>query len=161
MDNFTISTDKILKNIMNHVNEMIPEEWNKVYIYGEVTEGAGVVSFYYNTEENDEYISSANLTELFNINEEEFTNEEYRLLKLFEQLQQEFINNNQEPWTNLTICLESTGKFHIDYDYTDLSDGNDYKRQVIWEYKYLDIEPEDRDDKKIIKDYLNSIDYTK
>ena len=136
---------------------MIPEEWNKVYIYGEVTEGAGVVAFYYYPQDKDIYVFSADIIDLFDIDENEFSNDEYELLKLFEQLQQEFKNSDQEVWTSVTIYLESTGKFKVDYDYTDLSDVDDYNRQIIWEYKHLGVMPEDEDDKKIVEEYINGI----
>lgn len=149
--------DIFINKICNKVNDMIPEEWNKVYIYGEVTEGAGVVAFYYYPQDKDRYVFSADIIDLFDIDENEFSNDEYELLKLFEQLQQEFKNSDQEVWTSVTIYLESTGKFKVDYDYTDLSDVDDYNRQIIWEYKHLGVMPEDEDDKKIVEEYINGI----
>lgn len=149
--------DIFINKICNKVNDMIPEEWNKVYIYGEVTEGAGVVAFYYYPQDKDIYVFSADIIDLFDIDENEFSNDEYELLKLFEQLQQEFKNSDQEVWTSVTIYLESTGKFKVDYDYTDLSDVDDYNRQIIWEYKHLGVMPEDEDDKKIVEEYINGI----
>jgi hypothetical protein len=41
-------------------------------------------------------------------------------------------------------------------DYTDLSDASDYNRQIIWEYKYLGIMPEDEDDKKVVEEYIKN-----
>lgn len=146
----------ILSNIGNKINNMIPEDWDKVYIYGEVTEGAGSVAFYYSPLNENKYIFSTDISDRFDINENEFNKDEYELLKLFEQLQSEFIKSGQEAWTNVTIYLESSGKFKIEYDYTDLSDVSDYDRQIVWEHKYLGIMPEDEDDKKIIEEYLKS-----
>lgn len=149
--------DIFINKICNKINDMIPEEWNKVYIYGEVTEGAGVAAFYYYPQDKDRYVFSADIIDLFDIDENEFSNDEYELLKLFEQLQQEFKNSDQEVWTSVTIYLESTGKFKVDYDYTDLSDADDYNRQIIWEYKHLGVMPEDEDDKQIVEGYINGI----
>ncbi|MEG7380862.1 TIGR01741 family protein [Bacillus subtilis] len=63
------------------------------------------------------------------------------LQELFEELREEFKANNQDTWTNLTLKLENTGKFSIDYDYTDViaSDLNGTHRQAVWEYKNLGI----------------------
>lgn len=52
----------------------------------------------------------------------------YQLLDNFAELWNEFKNNGQEQWTNLTFILENNGKFKIDYDYTDLSDASPRKQ---------------------------------
>ena len=78
------------------------------------------------------------------------------LQELFEELREEFKANNQDCWTNLTLKLENTGKFSIDYDYTDViaSDLNGTQRQVVWEYQNLGILPEDEDDKEFVINYV-------
>ena len=65
--------DIFINKICNKINDMIPEEWNKVYIYGEVTEGAGVVAFYYYPQDKDIYVFSADIIDLFDIDENEFS----------------------------------------------------------------------------------------
>ncbi len=57
---------------------------------------------------------------------------------------------------NTQNIMESDGKFKIDYDYTDLSEVDDYERQIIWEYRYLGLEPpiERKRDREILDNYL-------
>ncbi len=52
--------------------------------------------------------------------------------------------------------LERSGKFSIDYNYTDViaSDLNGTQWKVIWEYKNLGILPEDKKDKKFVINYF-------
>ncbi|QPK89544.1 TIGR01741 family protein [Bacillus velezensis] len=78
------------------------------------------------------------------------------LQELFEELREEFKANNPDCWINLTLKLENTGKFSIDYDYTDViaSDINGTQRQVVWEYQNLGILPEDENDKEFVINYV-------
>jgi len=66
------------------------------------------------------------------------------------------INNEQEPWTNITFILESNGKFKIDYDYTDLSEASPREQHIIWKYKYLGIMPKNEYGKKVIEEYIRN-----
>lgn len=146
--------NEIYGKIANTLNETIPENWDKVYVYGEILEDVQKGFFNYYPISSKESVYSHNIPDLFDIDEDEYDELWYQLLDNLTELWNEFKNNGQEPWTNLTFILESTGKFKIDYDYTDLSDADDSERHLIWDYKYLGIMPEDDDDKKIIEEYL-------
>ena len=79
---------------------------------------------------------------------------------LFRELWEEFKRNKQEPWTNLTFELYSTGKFDIEFDYTLLDEENNYnhyERLIIWKYKKLGISLMKREsDVKLIREYINT-----
>ncbi|MGM1712022.1 immunity protein YezG family protein, partial [Bacillus cereus group sp. BceL180] len=67
--------DEKLSKLYNEIAEVvintIPEKWFKVYLYGEVGEGAQESYFYYYPEENSTPIYSHSIVELFNVPEEE------------------------------------------------------------------------------------------
>ncbi|QNK47032.1 DUF600 family protein [Brevibacterium sp. PAMC23299] len=140
--------------IAQTVNGMIPEEWSKVILYGEVNEGTGTAFFFYQSIINDKLIYSHDIPELHSISRIEYRETWRRLIKVLKELLDEFKDNNQEQWTNLTFTLESTGKFKVDYDYEDLSDADDHERRVIWEYTRLGLLPETEYDKSILEEYL-------
>ncbi|KYC89822.1 hypothetical protein B4140_0255 [Bacillus amyloliquefaciens] len=79
------------------------------------------------------------------------------LQELFEELKEEFKLGNQDIWTNLTLKLENTGKFSIDYNYDDvlLSELDDLQRRDVWKYQNLGILQADEEDRKLIEEYLN------
>ncbi|QNV53680.1 putative antitoxin YezG [Bacillus velezensis] len=79
------------------------------------------------------------------------------LQELFEELKEEFKLGNQDIWTNLTLKLENTGKFSIDYNYDDVlsSELDDLQRRDVWKYQNLGILPADEEDRKFIEEYLN------
>ncbi|MEC2074524.1 antitoxin YezG family protein [Metabacillus fastidiosus] len=146
--------NSIYQNIAQTVIETIPEEWSKVFVYGEITEDTSNAFFFYYPENNKSPIHSHNIPDIFGIEKETYKEKWRTLLDYLEELWYEFKNNNQEPWTNLTFIFNHEGELKIDYDYEDLSEANDYERRIIWKYKYLKLLPEDKDDQEILKTYL-------
>lgn len=155
----TQAMEEIYEKIANKVNEIIPEEWDKLYMYAEVSEGASEVFFYYYPKGKNTPIYNLDIGDVFEIDEDEFDEMSMELNDYFERLREEFKKNKQEPWTNLTLVLESTGKFNIDYDYTDLSEADSYVQHIIWRYKHLGIQPapDRKRDVNIIQDYLKNL----
>lgn len=152
----TSEIEKVYQKIANTLNETIPEEWDKVYMYGEISEGAREAFFNYYPNGSKVSVYSHDIPELFEISEDEYDKLLYELLDNVKELWQEFKNSGEEVWTNFTFILESTGKFKIDYDYTDLSEASPRKQHITWKYKYLGIRPKDENDKKLIDEYIKS-----
>ena len=146
----------IYNNIAQTVIETIQEEWSEVYVYGEITEDVRTAFFYYYPENGRTPVHSHNIPDLYEIEKEDYKKLWRQLLDDLKELWYEFKNNYQEPWTNLTMIFNSDGKFKINYDYEDLSEADDYERQIIWKHKYLNLLPEDEDDKKFLEEYLNN-----
>ncbi|HEX9060098.1 MAG TPA: immunity protein YezG family protein [Clostridia bacterium] len=152
----TTEIEKLYHKIANSLNETIPEEWDRILMYGEVLEGVSEAFFNYYPKGSNESVYSHDIPELFEMSNEDYNELWLQLLNNLEELHNFFKENGQEVWTNLTFILDSTGKFKIDYDYTDLSNVDDVERHIIWDYKYLGVEPEDEDDKKIIDEYIKN-----
>ncbi len=147
---------EIYSKIADILNETIPEDWDRVLLYGEVNEDMRTAYFNYYPVGKKEPVYSHDIPELFDISEDEYDELWTQLLDNLSELWNEFKNNDQEQWTNLTFILESDGKLKIDYDYTDLSETSPRKQHIIWDYKYLGIVPTDEYGKKVVEDYIKS-----
>ncbi|AMA73476.1 antitoxin YezG family protein [Aneurinibacillus thermoaerophilus] len=147
----------IYQAIAQNIIETIPEDWDKVYLYAELTEGVRKSYFFYYPVESDEPVYSHDIPELFDINENEYDQLWYQLLDLLKELWDEFKVNSNQPWSNLTLILDNEGNFKIDYSYNDLSKADPHEQQIIWEHKYLGLIPEDDDDREFLEEYLKSI----
>ncbi|WP_027086708.1 immunity protein YezG family protein [Cohnella panacarvi] len=146
----------LYQKIVQTVIETIPEEWSKVYLYGEITEDVGNTYFYYYPVNNDLPVQSHSIPKIYEVEEEEYERLWEQLLHNLEELWHEFKSNDREPWTNLTMIFNREGNFKIDYDYEDLTDANDHERVIIWKHKYLNLWPSGEDDKKFLEEYLKS-----
>ena len=155
----TMRFEETYKKLALELDEIIPERWDKVYLYARVSEGVQSVYFYYYPQEKNQPIYSMDIIDLFEIDEDIMNKYIFNLCNYCKELWQGFKENEQELWTNFTFFLNSDGKFNFEYDYTDLSKVDDYERQIIWEYKYLGIEPsiERKRDRKILDSYLKKL----
>lgn len=151
----------LYQQIAEVVVDTIPEEWSSVYLYGEIVEGSQTAYFYYYPEGSDNPVYSHDITELFTVSEREYSGKWHQLVDLIQKLWGEFKDNDQELWTNLTLTLENTGKFKIDFNYDDLSNADAHERKTIWKYKYLGIMPKSNTGKKHLEKYLETVEKEK
>ncbi|MGY0691939.1 immunity protein YezG family protein [Virgibacillus sp. FSP13] len=129
--------ESIYQEVANHLNAMIPEEWEKILLYAEVREGMATVFFYYYPQNSNKPIYSLDIDEIFNIDYQELKKMERKLYEYFRHLWNEFKEQDQEPWTHLTFKLENTGKMNINYGYDDVSQMDPIEKQEKWEAEYL------------------------
>ncbi|WP_243291874.1 antitoxin YezG family protein [Bacillus sp. FJAT-47783] len=148
---------KLYQQIAEVVVDTIPEEWSKVYLYGEIGEGSQTAYFYYYPEGNKKPIYSHDITEIFALSDLEYSEKWNSLVDLVQELWREFKDNEQEPWTNFTFILDKEGQFKIDYNYDDLSNVDLHKRKTIWKYKHLGIVPKSNSGKKFLEEYLKTL----
>lgn len=125
--------------------------------YIAILDDSADIYFYFTTPNNSNYLFSHYIPKYFDVSEEIYDQLLIELQELFEELKEEFKLGNQDIWTNLTLKLENTGKFSIDYNYDDvlLSELDDLQRRDVWKYQNLGILPADEEDRKFIEEYLN------
>jgi uncharacterized protein (TIGR01741 family) len=149
--------EMIYQKIAEQLQEIIPEEWDKIFLYAEINEDMRNVYFNYYPKSSSKSVYCHDIAEDFGISEDVYETLFNNLVDFLGELWGEFKDSDVELWTNCTFILSNNGKFNIEYDYTDLSNTSPRKMHIIWDYKYLGIEPKDDNDKKIIKEYLKSI----
>lgn len=133
----TKNMEKIYQQVANVLVNIIPEEWKKIFLYAEYREGYKRVFFYYYPITGVKPVYSLDIMDLFNIDEEEFDELENELYKCFSILWEEFKEQEQEQWTNLTFILESTGRMKLNYGYETISEISPVDKQDRWESEYL------------------------
>ncbi|MBT2572523.1 TIGR01741 family protein [Bacillus sp. ISL-51] len=138
------------------LNDIIPDEWTKIYLYAEILDDSTMVLFHFKTPESNQIIYSQDIPSHYNVSKDIFKTLLRELRELFEELRTEHRNNNDDVWTNLTLTLDNSGEFQLDYNYDDIlaSELDGYERIAIWEYKNLGILPEDEDDKEFVTNYF-------
>ncbi|MFC4076164.1 immunity protein YezG family protein [Salinithrix halophila] len=139
------------------VHEMIPEEWEKVYIYGEMEADGGAIFFYYYPSESDKPVYSLDIPELFEVDEEAFEELEDQLYPTLRASWKEFKDSPQEPWSTFTMIMDRSGKYEVKNGYEDLSGIDLSDRYLAWRYKYLGIGPKSDYEKKCLEQYLKKV----
>lgn len=119
--------DSIYQEIYNVIEPLLPKDWEKLILYIEYGMASYNMSFYVGRKNN--MVKCYNLPDLT----------EKEILEAYAQIDKIIAPERKgelEKWTNLTMVVEDDG-FHVDLDYTDLSQGSyDYKKK--WKRKYID-----------------------
>ncbi|WP_170969918.1 antitoxin YezG family protein [Bacillus mycoides] len=149
----------IYQEIGTRVDEIIPGDWEKIYLYAEVLNDSTEVFFYFSIPTKEEFIYSNDIPKVYNVDRKIYKELLFELFDKFEELREEFRKNEQELWTNLTLTIDNSGKFKIEYNYEDIlsSEIGSMDRQIIWMYKNLSILPDNEVDKKFLDNYLKNI----
>ena len=166
MLNHTKKVKEIYEDIQRKLFYMIPEKWEKLYLYSSIleepdSEGKMGELFFYYIPKGILKKKPVNVYEIpakFNLDENQYIKLVQILYGKIKELRKEFQKSERkEIWTNLTLSIQNL-KFKVEYDYTDLkdSDFSSYERHVIWRYENLGVGEEQvsREDKKILKRYL-------
>ena len=105
-----------MTEIVYKVNDMIPVEWDDLYINFEVdkTLSGGVIFFF---KYNGEYHYYMDIPSLFNISEDEFDDEFMDLFDLGGEMKKIFIEQGLAEWSAFTIKVDENSKTSLEFDY--------------------------------------------
>lgn len=163
MLNHTKKIKEIYEDIQKKIFYMIPEKWDKLYLYSSIIDmpknvKSGELFFYYVPKGvlKKKPVNVYEIPNKFNLDEGEYLKLVELLYSKIKELREEFIKSGQEAWSNVTMIIQNS-RFRIEYDYENLknSDFTSYERHIIWRYKYLEIGPEqvNKKDKEVLKRY--------
>lgn len=133
--------------IQKQLFHMIPEKWDRVYLYASVIERynnlqTGEMFFYYYPKSllKKNPVNVYEVPSKFNIDEENYLRLADKLYGEIKKLRDELIKVGEKPWSNLSISIQDF-KFTIEYNYDDLvsSKYTSYDRHLIWRHQYLNI----------------------
>lgn len=137
-------TDKLSKlygKMANHINNMIPVDWEELYCMGEVSEkyGMNTVVFYFKEQGKEDFVRSYDIAKIYNESDEIHVNWKAELRTIAVEMNQCFKEYEQELWDRFTLTLDSTGAFNIDFEYDIINEnsGSPLEREVIWAYENL------------------------
>ena len=156
---------KIYTEIQKQLFYMIPEKWNKVYLYSSILERvnnleSGELYFYYvpNGILKKNPINVYEIPNRFNIKEEEYLRLVDKLYSKVKKLRKVFDEIGEEKWNTLIISIADF-KFNVEYFYEDsiLPRFSSYEKHLIFRYTYLNypITSFNKNEKNVINRYIN------
>ncbi len=155
---------KLYKQIQEKLFILIPEKWEKIYLYASILEQEsglqnGEMFFYYFPKGllKRNPINGYEIPSRFNIEEERYMHLVDSLYHLLKELREAMLEEYQKAWSNVTISIEGI-QFQIEYSYVDLvhSRFSAYDRHIIWQYLYLQMPMEmfNKEERRKIESYL-------
>ena len=150
--------NELYGKIAEILDGMIPDDWKKIYLYGEVLEDSRMVYFYFKRKSDDEVVYCHDIPTRYNVDKNIYREILRELIICVNQLHDEYKENNDKVWTNLTFTLECDGSFNIKFNYEDnvQSKYTINEKQIIWEYEVIGLEPEDDENKELINNYIKN-----
>ena len=131
-----------MTEIVYKVNDMIPVEWDDLYINFEVdkTLSGGVIFFF---KYKGEYHYYMDIPSLFNISEDEFDKDFFELFDLGGEMKKIFIEYGLAEWSAFTIKVDENNKASLDFDYAPWLKSNfgPTARINFFRYQFLGFEP--------------------
>lgn len=165
MLNHTQKIKEIYEDIQRKIFYMIPEKWDKFYLYASVIDRddgkqSGELFFYYIPKGilKKNPVNVYEIPTKFNLEENEYLKLVEVLYQRIKELREEFKKQDfEKTWSNITISIHSL-KFRAEYRYDDLinTEFSSYERHIIWRYEYLGIGMEqlNKEEKEVLKRYL-------
>ena len=171
-------TDKaieIASQIQEVIYYIIPEKWKNIELYISMPDMGirkGEMFFYYlpNSIFKRQYINCYEVPYMFNISEKEYSDIMSKLYNKFMILKEELNKNNrnvEEIYVHITkdkyvmeIATDDISLKKNDIRKNMLMLYSSYENHIIWRYINLNILPDEKKDKEIIRKYLNSEYYT-
>lgn len=158
------SIKELYSEIRKYLFYMIPEKWNKIYLYASIIqrengEETGEMFFYYFPQSilKKNPVNVYQVPAKFNLDEEEYIKLTYELYELLKQLRHECISCDKINWSNITISIENV-EFLAEYNCENLINSrySNEDRMAIWQYKYLNypIERFNKEERYRIFEYL-------
>lgn len=157
---YTERINELYRIIGEKASKMIPDEWEKIYLYSEILEDSSEVYFYFDLSTKKEAVCCHNIPQIYNVSRKIYNSLLQELTESMEELHKEFKDNNEKIWTNLVYVLSKTGTFNVKYHYNDTlnSKFTMMERQIIFEYEVVGLEMEG-EDQELIDRYLRSDEY--
>lgn len=165
MLNHTKRIKEIYEDIQKRLFYMIPEKWEKLYLYSSVIdklngEKTGELYFYYIPKGifRKKPVNVYEIPSKFNLDENDYLKLVKILYERIKLLREEFRKSETSTlWSNITMTIENS-KFKVEYNYDDLehSSFTSYERHIIWRYEYLGIGEEQvsKKEKEILNRYI-------
>ncbi|MED3897470.1 DUF600 family protein [Priestia aryabhattai] len=141
----------LYRKLTQKISDMIPVEWSSFYFNGEVKDGEGGVYFFYKVVgEENEYQYSHLIPRTYQVEKKAYNHSLHELFHLTVQLQNVFMENQQEPWYSVTMIVNDETKLKVHFSYINWNDSlfGPSARIKYFEYKYLSRELADEKDKE-------------
>lgn len=150
---FELDLNSLYTKIAQQVNDMIPVEWDNFYFNGEVKEKDGGVFFFFTPKGENQYVFSHYIPKFYSVDKRTYNKELHKLFELTGNLQQIFIDNDQEPWFSVTLIVKDESKLNVYFDYTNWLDSEfgPTDRIRYFEHKHVNKNKEQQESQLIDK----------
>lgn len=126
-----MSENAMLQNIVSILERTLPGDWESVVFYVEYPADAFSIEYFVKTQAKNGYIKCFDTP---GISRSDLISNFIEIDEVISPVREAL--KPSKKWNSMTLVLESSGKFRVDYDYSDVSDSA-YARKKEWKARYL------------------------
>lgn len=147
----------LYNKLAQHINNMIPVEWDKIYLLGSVTEDKAYSSIFYFVEsETQKTIRGYDIINKYSIPENIWKYLWQQMMDIVLEINNCFCKNGQESWNEMIFIIDKYGEFNIDFNY-NVKDVASFARETVWTYETFGYEFDDDYRKLILKRHFKQM----
>lgn len=122
--------NRIYQNILDSIRSLTNSEWDKIVFYAQYDRDSYEMKYY--SGRNGEYKDCFSL----GIPDKTIIDVFIALNETIEKFREEFLRENKDIWSVMTVVFDKNEKVNAYYDYTDISENTlSYKSE--WKKRYL------------------------
>ncbi|KQU12195.1 hypothetical protein ASG46_06550 [Bacillus sp. Leaf49] len=154
----TKEMESLYREIAKNLNEMIPVEWDTIWMYAEMLDDSASALFYFTVPNKEEYFYSHNIPDQYQVSEDIYDSLLINLQRKLRQLREEYTKEQSDKWTTVKMEFTYSGKMSTDFGYDDVfSLGIDnIQRIAVWEYETFGFLPDDEEDKEAVLNFIKN-----
>ncbi|MBG9817209.1 MULTISPECIES: immunity protein YezG family protein [Bacillus] len=154
----TKEMESLYREIAKNLNEMIPVEWDTIWMYAEMLDDSASALFYFTVPNKEEYFYSHNIPDQYQVSEDTYDSLLINLQRKLRQLREEYTKEQSDKWTTVKMKFTYSGKMSTDFGYDDVfSLGIDnIQRIAVWEYETFGFLPDDEEDKEAVLNFIKN-----
>lgn len=129
--------DPFLNDVGSKLNEVIPDEWEKIFLYAEILDGGIELYFWFVDSKKKQIVECMHIPQVYNIERNKIQYSMVELSRIISDMSEFGKRELSQNWTTMALIIENTGNFHMDLTYDDLDESDGQQRRIEWEKKYL------------------------
>lgn len=128
-----MSEQTMFPGIVSILERTLPDDWNTVIFYAKYSDDAFSIEYYVKMRQSNSFIKCFSIP---GIERAALLNDFIEIDKVI-SAERESLDQSKR-WSSMTLVLQASGKFRVDYGYDNL-DESPYLKKQEWKKKYLGV----------------------
>lgn len=123
--------------LAERLNEIIPVNWDKIYLRSEVEAGAVELTYWFIDSSTKEVVQNFDMTTKYGIDRKIEKLAFIEMTDIIEKIKDALNEEGNPTFSVFTFILDNEGRFKTKYDYINLEESTVLERREAWVKEYL------------------------
>lgn len=127
-----VKSESYYQELASKLNEIVPVDWDVIKLRSEVEEGAVELIYWFQDSTSKEYVQNFDLVSKYGVNRKIEKITFMELTDIVKKIHSAIVDEGNDPFTVVSFTIDNSGKYKINYEYTDLSESTVLERRELW-----------------------------